>query len=112
MVLTTALAGTLSAGLLSLATIPTHAGSDVDIGTPTCKTIPATSRNLLIHSCVGLDCTFDTGSGKEGYRAETGVSRGLDVNRKRQETTRFTVVTAAMKNDKIGSPSNLFLEGK
>jgi hypothetical protein len=32
MVLTTALAGTVGAGLLSLATIPAHAGSDVEIG--------------------------------------------------------------------------------
>jgi hypothetical protein len=40
------------------------------------------------------------------------VSRDLDVNRKRHETMRFTVVTAAMKNDKIGGLSKLFLEGK
>ena len=112
MVLTTTLVGTLGAGLLSLATIPALAGSDVEIGTRTCWTIPATSRNRLIHSCVALDCTFDTGSGKEGYRAETRVSLGPDVNRKRPETTRFTVVTAAMENDKIGGLSNLFLEGK
>jgi hypothetical protein len=68
--------------------------------------------NLLIHSGAGLDCTFGTGSRKEGYHGETGVSRGLDVTRKRQETMRFAVLTATMKNDKIGGLSYLFLEGK
>ena len=101
--LTTAFSAALVAGWLSLASLPVHAGGAAELGILTCKTIPGSGHNLLIHSSVGLDCTFDTLSGKERYHGETGVSLGIDVDFKRQETMRFTVLSASLKDYKVGS---------
>lgn len=87
----------MAAAALLLASASAQAGSEAEIGSLVCNTIPGSSTNLLIHSHVGLDCTFKAGSKTEHYKGETGVSLGLDIDWKRQSTMRFTVMTTSDK---------------
>ncbi len=95
----------VAAALLAAATIqlfaPAASAADIKIGVLTCQTIPGTRVNLIIHSTVGLDCTFDTPAGMEKYRGESGIALGLDINWERQEKIAYTVL-AGTSGYKIG----------
>lgn len=77
-------------------------GAGVQIGVLTCDTIRGTRRNLIIHSTVGLDCTFSTPSGVERYRGESGIALGLDLNWDRQEKIHYAVISG-MSDYRLGS---------
>ncbi len=69
------------------------------IGILTCKTVPETGVNLIIHSTVDVTCEFEStaGGGIEKYKGETGVGLGIDLNINRQETIGYTVFSADFK---------------
>jgi hypothetical protein len=77
-------------------------GAGVQIGVLTCDTIRGTRRNLIIHSTVSLDCTFNTPSGAEKYRGESGIALGLDLNWGRQEKIHYAVISG-MSDYRLGS---------
>jgi len=82
-----------------LAIIPANAGNSTagtKIGVLTCHSVPGSGVNLLIHSTVGLKCTFDStdGSGVEHYVGETGIGLGIDINYKLERHLVFTVFAA------------------
>jgi len=77
---------------------PTATTSGTKIGTLTCKTIPNTTVNLLIHSTVNVKCTFKSTAGEvEHYKGETGVGLGIDLHVKRDEQIAFVVLAADFK---------------
>lgn len=67
--------------------------SGLKIGVLTCNTIPGTTKNLIIHSTVSLDCVFKSPDGSEDYRGESGIALGLDLNWNRQETIHYAVIS-------------------
>ncbi len=70
-------------------------------GIVTCKTIPGTTVNLLIHSSTQLNCTFERAEGgTENYAGESGIGLGLALSWNKISTMRYTVLTAT--NDKLG----------
>jgi hypothetical protein len=77
-------------------------GSGVKVGVLTCETIPGTRRNLIIHSTVGLDCVFNSPSGSERYRGESGIALGLDLNWDRQEKIHYAVISG-QSDYRVGS---------
>lgn len=99
---------TIAAATMFVASVSTGSqaqqgtGPGGQIGVLTCVTIKGTARNLLIHSTVGMDCTFETTAGSEKYRGESGIALGLDLNWNREETLRYGVI-AGPANYTIGS---------
>jgi len=97
----------LTAILITIAAIfafalPLQAGESTagtKIGVLTCKSIPGTGLNLLIHSTVDVKCTFDATdrSGTEHYIGETGIGFGLDISHKTRQTMVFTVFAVDFK---------------
>ncbi len=70
-------------------------------GIVTCKSIPGTTVNLLIHSSTQLNCTFKRAEGgTENYAGESGIGLGLALSWNKISTMRYSVVTAT--NDKLG----------
>lgn len=69
------------------------------VGILTCKTVPDSGLNLILHSTVDVTCTFESTAGGsiEKYKGETGVGLGIDLNYKRQETIGYTVMSADFK---------------
>jgi len=97
----------LTASLITIAALfafalPVQAGESTagtKIGVLTCKSIPGSGLNLLIHSTVDVKCTFDAtdGSTTEHYVGETGIGLGLDISHKTKQTMVFTVFAADFK---------------
>jgi len=73
--------------------------SGTKVGVLTCKTVPGSGLNLLIHSTVDVKCAFKStaGGSPEHYKGETGIGLGVDVNVKRQQTIGYTVLSADFK---------------
>jgi len=69
------------------------------IGVLTCKQVPHSRVNLLIHSTADIKCTFDSTAGGsiEHYKGESGIGFGIDVNFKADETMVFTAFSADFK---------------
>ncbi|MDQ6992665.1 MAG: DUF992 domain-containing protein [Mariprofundus sp.] len=86
-----------------LATIPAYAGNSsagTKVGILTCKTVPDSGVNLLIHSTVDITCRFEStdGSGVEHYVGETGVGFGIDFSYDIKKQMAFTVFAADTVN--------------
>ncbi len=82
-----------------LVTIPAYAGNSTagtKIGILTCKTVPNSGVNLLIHSTVDITCRFEStdGSGVEHYIGETGIGLGIDFSYDIKKQMVFTVFAA------------------
>jgi hypothetical protein len=75
----------------------TTAGTKV--GVLSCKTVPGSGVNLLIHSTRNVTCEFKSsaGGGAEYYKGETGIGLGIDLNIKQDETIGFAVLSADFK---------------
>ena len=100
---------TLVASMLAAA--PAFAGESTagtKVGVLTCKTLPDTGHNLIIHSTVDVDCTYDATdkSGTEHYIGETGIGLGINLQFDKARTLVFTVLAADTKQ------GNHKLEGK
>lgn len=69
------------------------------IGSLTCKTVPNSGVNLLIHSTRQVKCTFDStaGGSTEHYKGETGIGLGIDIDIRRNETLNYLVFSADFK---------------
>lgn len=80
--------------LASMASRPAAAVGG-QVGVLTCKSVPGTRFNLIIHSAVDVDCVYATPAGIERYKGETGIGVGVDFNWDRHETIRFAVLAAA-----------------
>jgi len=93
--------GIFTAMALTMAAAPAFAGNSTagtKIGVLTCKTVPHTTVNLLIHSTTDVRCDFvaTDGSGVEHYIGETGIGFGVDLSFKEESTIAFTVFAADM----------------
>lgn len=82
-----------------LVTVPAYAGNSTagtKIGILTCKTVPNSGVNLLIHSTVDITCRFEStdGSGVEHYIGETGIGLGIDFSYDIKKQMVFTVFEA------------------
>lgn len=64
----------------------------VEIGILTCKKIPGTHEYYLVHSTVGVNCTFSHPEGKEHYSGRAGIALGLDLNWKHTEDMAYSVI--------------------
>jgi len=64
-----------------------------EIGILTCKTVPDSTVNLVIHSTASVRCNYVStdGSGVEHYVGETGVGFGIDLSYKRESTIAYSV---------------------
>ena len=69
------------------------------VGILTCKTVPNSGVNLILHSTVNVKCTFKStaGGSVEKYKGETGIGLGIDLNINRQETIGYAVLSADFK---------------
>ena len=64
------------------------------VGIITCKLIPGSKVNLLIHSSAGFDCVFDHGGVKDNYEGEAGIALGVDLQWTDQSTMSYTVMSS------------------
>lgn len=62
-----------------MAPAPAEAQGGVQAGILTCKKIPGSGMNLLLHSVADVECEFDSPRGKETYKGETGILLGVDL---------------------------------
>jgi len=65
------------------------------VGTLTCKTMPHSGIDLLIHSTKAVRCKFIlTGGGSiERYKGETGIGFGIDVGIDNRKNIKYSVIT-------------------
>jgi len=93
------LAVVLFAGHQTLAEAAQKTSSGVKVGLLSCKTIPGSGLNLIIHSTRDVTCSFESsaGAGSEHYRGEMGIALGIDLNISQNETIGFSVLTADFK---------------
>jgi len=87
---------------LLLATVPSYAGNSTagaKIGILTCATVQGSGYNLIIHSTVDVDCTYEStdNSGVEHYIGETGIGLGVNLQFDQSRTLVFTVLAADTK---------------
>ena len=68
-----------------------------EVGVVTCKYIPGSKVNLLIHSSASFDCVFDHGGTKEYYNGEAGIGLGLDLQWSNESTMAYTVMASTGK---------------
>lgn len=95
-------------GLGLMVAVATSAGAEAPVkaGLLTCKSLPDTRSNLIVHSTVEVQCTFArAGGGEEHYQGETGVQLGVDLKWEPSQTLRYAVFSA-------GKPSEHALAGK
>ena len=90
---------TIALGLgLGYAANSLAAESGVGVGTLSCKSVPGSGINLIIHSNFDIDCVFEANDGTvERYKGRTGIGIGLDLNISHDETFHFAVVAANFK---------------
>ena len=69
------------------------------IGTLSCRILPHSGINLLIHSTRDIQCEFKStdGSKIEHYKGETGIKLGLDVSIDRSKTITYSVLADRFK---------------
>ncbi len=84
------------------------------VGVLTCTSDPSTQKNLAIHSSVQVECEFkQTDGGVEKYVGESGIGLGLDLNWRREDTLKYTVMAAAQdKTPGAGGLAGKFVGGK
>ena len=98
--------GVCSLGLVGAMAASAWAEAPVKAGLLTCKSLPETRSNLIVHSTVEVECTFArAGGGEEHYQGETGVQLGVDLKWEPSQTLRYAVFSA-------GKPSEHALAGK
>ncbi|MGH8509974.1 MAG: DUF992 domain-containing protein [Gammaproteobacteria bacterium] len=74
----------------------TQAEAGTELGVLTCKKIPGSEKNLLIHSSAGFDCAYKTAGGfEEKYKGEAGIALGLDLSWTKESTIAYTVMGVA-----------------
>ncbi|MGH8545077.1 MAG: DUF992 domain-containing protein [Gammaproteobacteria bacterium] len=74
----------------------TQAEAGTELGILTCKKIPGSEKNLLIHSSAGFDCAYKTAGGfEEKYKGEAGIALGLDLSWTKESTIAYTVMGVA-----------------
>jgi Protein of unknown function (DUF992) len=74
----------------------TQAEAGTELGILTCKKIPGSEKNLLIHSSAGFDCVYKTPAGfQEKYKGEAGIALGLDLSWTKEDTIAYTVMGVA-----------------
>lgn len=104
-----AICSTVAAVIFIVPTVVTAAESGAKVGMLTCEQIKGTKINLLIHSSVQINCTYDGEDGSsEKYKGETGIGLGIDLSWKNEEIVKWVVI--APSNDI--SPNNHALVGK
>ena len=65
-----------------------------EIGIITCKYIPGSKVNLLIHSSASFNCVFEHGGVTDNYDGEAGIGLGLDLQWTDQSTMAYTVMSS------------------
>ena len=84
-----------------------------EVGIITCKYIPGTKVNLLIHSSAGFDCVFKHGGQKDYYNGEAGIGLGLDLQWTDQSTMAYTVMSSTgMDKDWATALNGTYTGGK
>ncbi len=78
------------------------AETGVNAGLLTCRSLPNTRTNWILHSSVALRCVFDTPRGQEHYTGKTGIGIGVDLAWRPESELRFVVLMASTDVD-IGS---------
>jgi outer membrane protein OmpA-like peptidoglycan-associated protein len=74
------------------------ARADTQLGNMTCKRIPGTGLNLLIHSSYEVRCTFKGGiDAEQWYLGKTGVALGLDLKWNKEETIYYGILSSTVK---------------
>lgn len=97
-------------GLPMLAGGVANAAAGVETGILTCRGVPGTQINLLIHSTQDIKCVFKSTSGNivQHYKGETGIGLGIDLNWTTNKRFAFTVVSGSSNVD----PKSFSLAGK
>lgn len=83
----------ITAILLLLVVQPAMAQGGIEVGILTCKSMPGTRMNFIVHSSTLVECVFTHPAGEEKYNGEIGMGLGVDLNIKTQEQTIFTVLS-------------------
>jgi len=81
----------IAAILLLLVVQPAMARGGIEVGILTCKSMPGTRMNFIVHSSTLVECVFTHPAGEEKYNGEIGMGFGVDLNVKTQEQSVFTV---------------------
>ncbi len=83
--------------------------AEAKLGGMTCYHIAGTSKNLLIHSSVQVRCVFQgNGGAEQWYIGETGITLGIDLKFKGNETLHYAVISSTANF----VPEGAFLSGK
>jgi len=82
---------TVTAMLLLVISQPALAQGGIEIGILTCKSMPGTRMNFIVHSKTLVECVFTHPAGEEKYNGEIGMGLGVDLNMKTHEQSVFTV---------------------
>ncbi|MDQ6992666.1 MAG: DUF992 domain-containing protein [Mariprofundus sp.] len=90
----------VASALMAAPAFAGHSTAGTKIGVLNCDSIPGSGVNLLIHSTVDLECTFNStdGSGVEHYVGETGVGFGIDLKWDSKRHLVFSVFAADTKS--------------
>ncbi len=74
------------------------AGAKGEVGIVTCKYIPGSKVNLLIHSSASFDCVFEHGGTKDYYNGEAGIGLGVDLQWSDESTMAYSVMASTGAN--------------
>ena len=80
---------------LAAAAVSASAGEEAghEVGVLTCKTVPDSRVNLVVHSSADIECEFKESDGTlEHYTGRTGIGIGVDLHVSHEETVIFTVL--------------------
>ena len=67
-----------------------------ELGVLTCVSDPDTQRNLIVNSKVKVDCEVEYATGATDlYVGESGIAAGIDLNWKRTDTLKYTIIAAS-----------------
>lgn len=91
-------------GLVLATTNPARAEARIRLGILSCEAVQGTRLNLIFTSSVDVRCVFNSTSGVEYYKGETGIALGADLNMKTVEKIDFAVLSASAAY-KVGSHS-------
>ena len=89
------LLGTALSLPLAAAAVSARAGQEAghEVGVLTCKTVPDSRVNLIVHSSADIECEFKESDGTvEHYTGQTGIGVGVDLHVAHEETVVFTVL--------------------